>query len=176
MVTNEASSTVQAALFDDAPRYGDETEFQGACSPMSDPACIQPCTIPASQLPAGGLPSPILSPTPATDIRSPKGFAAFSEWPLEDVVLKRTIIDGRVTFQLQFEWSVFTRHTEELGKRYKQKSRRTPRTTSSPASQGSHVSSRRVKFSSEEDELLRRLNNGRYVVSPFGMHLRPWPA
>ncbi|RYP31679.1 hypothetical protein DL767_005592 [Monosporascus sp. MG133] len=34
--------------------------------------------------------------------------AKFEEWPLEDTVLKRVIMDGLVTFQLQFTWDLCT--------------------------------------------------------------------
>lgn len=156
--TNKAPSTTQAALFDGMLQSEDEIEFEGPRSPMSVPAAVHPSTSPASQLSFVGPPSPTTSPL-ATDMDSPKDIAAFNEWPLKDVVLKRTILDGRATFQLQFEWPVYTMHTAEEGKGHKKKSRRTPRTASSTASQGSHASSRRIKFSKEEDELLWRLKN-----------------
>lgn len=156
--TNEAPGTTQAALFDDMLQSEDQIAFEGPRSPMSVPAAVHPSTIPASQLSFSGLSSPTTSPL-VTDMDSPKDVAAFNEWPLKDVVLKRTILDGRATFQLQFEWPIYTMHTAEVGKLHKKKSRRTSRTTSSTASQGSHASRRRVKFSSEEDELLRRLKD-----------------
>lgn len=170
--TNEAPGTTQAALFDDVLQSEDEMEFEGPRSPMSVLASSLPSTIPASQLSFGGLPSPTMSPSPATDMDGPKDVAAFHEWPLQDVVLRRTLLDGRATFQLHFEWSVYTRHTEELGKGHKHKSRLMPRTTSNRASQGSHTSSRRVKFSSEEDELLRQLKENRRGLSWPEIHER----
>lgn len=34
--------------------------------------------------------------------------AEFEEWPLKDAVLKRVILDGAPTFQLQFSWDAYT--------------------------------------------------------------------
>ena len=36
--------------------------------------------------------------------------ACFEEWPLENVVLKRALVDGVATFQMQFDWVVCKMH------------------------------------------------------------------
>ena len=43
--------------------------------------------------------------------------AAFDEWALQDVILKRTIMNGRATFQFQFDWDLCMKHGEETGNR-----------------------------------------------------------
>jgi hypothetical protein len=37
-------------------------------------------------------------------------FASFEEWPLEAVVLKRVLVNGIATFQVQFTWNPCTNH------------------------------------------------------------------
>ena len=36
--------------------------------------------------------------------------ACFEEWPLENVILKRALVNGVATFQVQFDWSVCRMH------------------------------------------------------------------
>ncbi|XWX00796.1 hypothetical protein V2A60_008817 [Cordyceps javanica] len=55
--------------------------------------------------------------------------AAFDEWILQDVVLKRTIMDGKATFVFQFDWDLCTKHGQaarEPCKRPKQQSKAKP--------------------------------------------------
>ncbi|KAM3553101.1 hypothetical protein MY1884_006863 [Beauveria asiatica] len=42
--------------------------------------------------------------------------AAFDEWILQDVVLKRTIMDGKATFLFQFDWDLCMKHGAETGR------------------------------------------------------------
>ncbi|KAK3695690.1 hypothetical protein B0T22DRAFT_456004 [Podospora appendiculata] len=36
--------------------------------------------------------------------------ASFGEWPLDDAVLKRTIVNGVATFQMEFSWDACVNH------------------------------------------------------------------
>ncbi|TQV90287.1 hypothetical protein IF1G_11046 [Cordyceps javanica] len=46
--------------------------------------------------------------------------AAFDEWILQDVVLKRTIMDGKATFLFQFDWDLCAKHRQSARKPCKQ--------------------------------------------------------
>ncbi|KAJ3499716.1 hypothetical protein NLG97_g121 [Lecanicillium saksenae] len=46
--------------------------------------------------------------------------AAFDEWILQDVVLKRTIMDGKATFHFQFDWDLCAEHGQAARKPRKQ--------------------------------------------------------
>ena len=41
--------------------------------------------------------------------------AAFDEWVLQDVILKRTTMNGKATFQFQFDWDLCMKHGEKTG-------------------------------------------------------------
>ncbi len=57
---------------------------------------------------AAGLASPAMSER--ADSLTESTEAAFDEWVLQDVVLKRTIMNGKATFQFQFDWDLCTEH------------------------------------------------------------------
>ncbi|KAK3177847.1 hypothetical protein K4F52_009399 [Lecanicillium sp. MT-2017a] len=57
---------------------------------------------------AAGLASPATSER--ADNLTESTEAAFDEWVLQDVVLKRTIMNGKATFQFQFDWDLCTEH------------------------------------------------------------------
>lgn len=42
--------------------------------------------------------------------------AAFDEWILQDVVLRRTVMDGKATFLFQFDWDLCMKHGAETGR------------------------------------------------------------
>ncbi|PQK12983.1 hypothetical protein BB8028_0003g15980 [Beauveria bassiana] len=42
--------------------------------------------------------------------------AAFDEWVLQDVVLQRTIMDGKATFLFRFDWDLCMKHGAETGR------------------------------------------------------------
>ncbi|KAK4096360.1 hypothetical protein N658DRAFT_519247 [Parathielavia hyrcaniae] len=44
------------------------------------------------------------------ETRTEDTFASFEEWPLEAVVLKRALVNGTATFQVQFTWNPCTNH------------------------------------------------------------------
>lgn len=85
----------------------------------------------------------------ASDVRGTK----FEEWPLSDVVLKRITIQGRATFQLQFEWDPCL--VEHQPGRAKCNSRSTRRTRK--VCLDGRVPAKRAGFTKEEDDLLREL-------------------
>jgi hypothetical protein len=76
--------------------------------------------------------------------------AMFEEWPLDNVVLKRVIENGRATFQLQFTWDLHAKHVHgsHLAQSYGQTKKR--RSTTRRAAS-------RVPFTPEEDSLLTAL-------------------
>ena len=97
-------------------------------------------------------PSGIASP-PLSHISSDCGpflegsYASFTEWPLHDASLKRVMVNGKATFQLQFAWDL----DAESGHRHQPaKNQRTKRA----------ASTRQGKFTPEEDELLIKLKGG----------------
>lgn len=76
--------------------------------------------------------------------------AAFDEWVLQDVVPKRTFLDGRATFQLQFDWDMCCKHGDASRKRKEpSRQRRGFATVAEP-------SARRI-FTPDEDHWLVRL-------------------
>ncbi|KAK4072648.1 hypothetical protein Purlil1_13292 [Purpureocillium lilacinum] len=77
--------------------------------------------------------------------------ARFEEWPLQNAILKRVIVAGMATFQLQFEWPVPTVHSQRDA---------VARYTTRPSTRrhGSQQKpAKRTKFAPEEDDLLIKL-------------------
>ncbi|TWU70856.1 hypothetical protein ED733_000647 [Metarhizium rileyi] len=76
--------------------------------------------------------------------------AEFDEWPLQNVLLKRTLFNGRATFQLQFDWDICTKHGRETyqgpGRGHK-----LHKGTTGGVKRGF---SARTRFTQEEDRLL----------------------
>ncbi|OAQ59440.1 thioredoxin reductase [Pochonia chlamydosporia 170] len=70
--------------------------------------------------------------------------AEFEEWALENVRLKRTIVNDRATFQLQFDWDLCMKHGYAVHPGSKRSQKR-----------GGH--STRARFTPEEDCLLKSL-------------------
>ncbi|SPO03180.1 uncharacterized protein DNG_05862 [Cephalotrichum gorgonifer] len=79
--------------------------------------------------------------------------ATYQQWPLQDVLLKRVMDDGRTVFQLQFTWDSCPQHHRNAhGTEHAETS-----------GHGTKTRSRRGKgsmFTAEEDELLVRLKGG----------------
>ncbi|KAL3962937.1 hypothetical protein ACCO45_004460 [Purpureocillium lilacinum] len=79
--------------------------------------------------------------------------AKFEEWPLQNASLKRVIVRGVATFQLQFEWPPHTGHTRQNAI-----TRKVNRTlTKSLSSQQRRIASTKARFTPEEDDLLVKL-------------------
>lgn len=91
--------------------------------------------------------------TPPPDSISETDCPVFDEWPLQDALLKRVIIDGVAVLQLQFEWPLCATHAESSGMRRKFSATR----SGIERRQTSGVPSRRSRFTPQEDTLLRRL-------------------
>ncbi|KAK8147550.1 hypothetical protein G3M48_001449 [Beauveria asiatica] len=73
--------------------------------------------------------------------------AAFDEWVSQDVVLQRTIMNGKASFHFQFDWDLCMNHGEELGK--------ICRTSSQQGRGRSTVKSNgRRKFTADEEQWL----------------------
>jgi hypothetical protein len=77
--------------------------------------------------------------------------AAFDEWVLQDVILKRTLMNGKATFQFHFDWDLCMRHGEETGNKQKAMSRQCK----------AHAVKRSTKrtFTPEEDQMLAQLKD-----------------
>ncbi|KAM3469841.1 hypothetical protein MY8738_009967 [Beauveria namnaoensis] len=75
--------------------------------------------------------------------------AAFDEWILQDVVLKRTIMDGKVTFLFQFDWDLCAKHGQAARK---------PRKRSKQQGQVKPIAknNERRRFTASEDQWLAR--------------------
>ncbi|OAA39334.1 myb family transcription factor [Beauveria brongniartii RCEF 3172] len=75
--------------------------------------------------------------------------AAFDEWILQDVVLKRTIMDGKATFLFQFDWDLCAKHGQAARK---------PRKRSKQQGQAKPIAKNngRRRFTASEDQWLAR--------------------
>ncbi|KAK4074612.1 hypothetical protein Purlil1_12941 [Purpureocillium lilacinum] len=102
--------------------------------------------------PTGALPSPPGSTSTENDADDVSKVAEFEEWPLENALLKRIMVDGMATFQLQFDWNLCTTHCGLKPKRNKKVQRGANH--SAPQTRNS---SRQSKFTSDEDDLIIRL-------------------
>ncbi len=71
--------------------------------------------------------------------------AKFEEWPLKDAVLKRAMVNGLATFQLQFTWDPCAEH-----KQHKSLVKRRPSKWSSAT---------RLAYTPEEDDLIVKLKD-----------------
>lgn len=98
-------------------------------------------------------------PCPTTSHGTPDGEdigaigARFEEWPLQNAILKRVIVDGVATFQLQFEWPLPTAH----GQRGATTRKVTRASIRGHDSQPRRKPAKNAKFAPEEDNLLVKL-------------------
>ncbi|KND91854.1 hypothetical protein TOPH_03322 [Tolypocladium ophioglossoides CBS 100239] len=60
--------------------------------------------------PTGSMLSPPVSTSTGVETDDAPGIAEFEEWALQNVLLKRIMVDGVATFQLQFDWNLCTAH------------------------------------------------------------------
>lgn len=90
---------------------------------------------------------------PPDSMSSEADCPVFDEWPLQDVTLKRVIIDGVAVVQLQFQWPLCATHAGSGGMQGKFGAPRWGATRR----QASGVPNRRSRFTPEEDMLLRSL-------------------
>ncbi|KAM4065524.1 hypothetical protein HRG_010728 [Hirsutella rhossiliensis] len=95
--------------------------------------------------------------------------ATFEEWPLQNVIFKRVIVDGVGTFQLQFEWPFCTSHSQ--GSVPTGNARRTT-TTRATGGQAGRTSGTRARFTREEDNLLTKLRKEQGNLSWAEIHKR----
>ncbi|UNI14792.1 hypothetical protein JDV02_001388 [Purpureocillium takamizusanense] len=101
---------------------------------------------------AGNLPSPPASTSTENDADDVSKVAEFEEWALENVLLKRIMVDGVATFQLQFDWNLCTTHCGLKAKNPKQAQRGANR--SAPQRRNSTIQG---IFTSDEDDSIIRL-------------------
>ncbi|KAJ6440239.1 High-affinity glucose transporter [Purpureocillium lavendulum] len=100
------------------------------------------------------LPSPPASTSTDIDADDVSKVAEFEEWALENVVLKRIMVDGVATFQLQFDWNLCIKHCGSKPKPPKRVQRGANR--SAPQRRNS---ARQSKFTADEDDLILRLKD-----------------
>ncbi|KJZ69837.1 hypothetical protein HIM_10765 [Hirsutella minnesotensis 3608] len=79
--------------------------------------------------------------------------AEFDEWELQNAFLKRTIVNGVATFQLQFDWDLCTIH----GQTTRAMSRRANKPVEGVAAHAKRSNGTRGRFTQQEDKLLIRL-------------------
>ncbi|KHO11337.1 thioredoxin reductase [Metarhizium robertsii ARSEF 23] len=87
----------------------------------------------------------VMSPPSTDDVDGVR--AEFDEWALQNVRLKRTIVNDRATFQLQFDWDLCMKHGHIVHQGSKRGHKR------------GH--SARARFTQEEDTLLIKLKEER---------------
>ena len=124
---------------------------------------------------AHSMPSPPASHAIPEDGNARLSAAKFEEWPLQNVILKRVIVDDVATFQLQFEWPLYTMYSQ--GTITGNTRRHT--TTGTTGGQARRASGTSARFTPEEDDLLIRLRKGQDKLSWAETHQRfndtfPW--
>ncbi|KAM4061096.1 hypothetical protein HRG_010019 [Hirsutella rhossiliensis] len=118
---------------------------------------------------ARSMPSPPASHDSSEDGNVGTSAATFEEWPLQNVIFKRVIVDGVGTFQLQFEWPFCTSHSQ--GSVPTGNARRTT-TTRATGGQAGRTSGTRARFTREEDNLLTKLRKEQGNLSWAEIHKR----
>ena len=114
------------------------------------------------------MPSPPLSQLASEDGDATVAAATFEEWPLQNATLKRILVNGVATFQLQFDWNVCTEH----GNSSIVTSNRPPMKRGKRTVCRSKGSTARARFSSKEDRLLKSLKEGEEDLSWAQIHQR----
>lgn len=100
--------------------------------------------------------SPSLSYTTSDDSGTGPDVAPFQEWQLENVTLKRVVLDSVATFQLQFDWDLCSKH-DNSGDAVHERRRQTFAGSAGRINRGAGV---KAKFTLEEDCFLVELKNG----------------
>ncbi|KAL3957315.1 hypothetical protein ACCO45_007893 [Purpureocillium lilacinum] len=105
----------------------------------------------------GGQPRELLSPPASISTENEPNHvskvAEFEEWVLENALLKRILVNGVATFQLQFDWTLCATHGGSLEARTpKQAPPRANRSTPKVQKSGAQG-----KFTSDEDDSIVRL-------------------
>lgn len=115
-----------------------------------------PCKRRKVEAPTRPLLSPPASISTEHDTEDVSEVAEFEEWALENVLLKRIMVGGVATFQLQFDWKLCSAHCDI---KPENPPKRTPRGANHPASQTKQRRDNGMqrKFSSVEDDLIIRL-------------------
>ncbi|KAH7141588.1 hypothetical protein B0J13DRAFT_417485, partial [Dactylonectria estremocensis] len=101
----------------------------------------------------------MLSPssyTTSDDSDAGHDFATFQEWQLDNVILKRVVLNGVATFQLQFSWDMCSMH-DNAGDTILDRRRRIFAGSTGRVHRGEGA---KAKFTPEEDRLLLDLKEG----------------
>ena len=81
--------------------------------------------------------------------------ASFQEWPLGNAVLKRAVINGEATFQLEFTWDPHIHHKHRVGTTKGMQAKTLAKSRRSTRRQAGNGSS----WTHEEDDLIIKLKN-----------------
>lgn len=121
----------------------------------------------------GTLPSPPASTFTENDADDVSKVAEFEEWALENVLLKRTMVDGVATFQLQFDWDLCIKHSGLKANKPKQGQRVANRSTLQRRNSGAQG-----KFTSDDDDSIIRLKEELQLpwTEIHGRHTEHYPG
>ena len=101
--------------------------------------------------PTRSMPTPPASTSTGVETDDASGLAEFEEWALQNAFLKRIMVDGVATFQLQFDWNICTAHEPRPAN-----SKRIIPTANRSAPKKQKVGAK-ARFTPDEDTLLIRL-------------------
>ncbi|PHH85352.1 hypothetical protein CDD83_551 [Cordyceps sp. RAO-2017] len=135
----------------------------------SHPTSANLATQKGKSTPARSMPNP---PAPLKMSEGGSGktsTAIFEEWPLQNVIFKRVVIDGVATFQLQFEWPCYPKHSR--GSTFTDNTRHIT-TTRATGGQAGRAYGTSARFTPEEDHLLTKLKMGQEKLSWVEIHRR----
>ncbi|KAH6988823.1 hypothetical protein BKA56DRAFT_668036 [Ilyonectria sp. MPI-CAGE-AT-0026] len=113
-------------------------------------------SVPSDRTPAPRMLSPSSSYTTSDDSDTGHDFATFQKWQLDNVILKRVVLGGVGTFQLQFDWDMCSKHDNARDAIHDRR-RRTFAGSTSRVNRGEGA---KAKFTPEEDGFLLELKEG----------------
>ncbi|KAH8651738.1 hypothetical protein BGZ61DRAFT_229970, partial [Ilyonectria robusta] len=113
-------------------------------------------SVPSDRTPAPRILSPSSSYTTSDDSDTEHDSATFQEWQIDNVILKRVVLDGVATFQLQFDWDMCSKH-DNAGDAIDNRRRRTFAGSTGRVNRGEGA---KAKFTPEEDSFLLELKEG----------------
>ncbi|KAH8654692.1 hypothetical protein BGZ61DRAFT_203935 [Ilyonectria robusta] len=110
----------------------------------------------SDRTPAPRTLSPSSSYTTSDDSDTGHDFTTFQEWQLDNVILKRVVLHGVATFQLQFDWDMCSKH-DNADDAIHDKRRRTFAGSTGRVNRSEGA---KAKFTPEEDSFLLKLKEG----------------
>ncbi|KAH8651710.1 hypothetical protein BGZ61DRAFT_487654 [Ilyonectria robusta] len=113
-------------------------------------------SVPRDRTPTPRMLSPSSSYTTSDDSDTGHDFATFREWQLDNVILKRVVLNGVATFQLQFGWDMCSKHDNAVDA----VPDRRHRTSTGSTGRVHRGEGAKAKFTPEEDRFLLDLKEG----------------